>query len=61
MKSDVMLTSPPAEGQKIVQEKEKEKETPAAAVEAADAKEKAEVADMKKGVSRRLMRCHDKH
>ncbi len=47
----VIVMFPPAEGEKTAaEEKEKDKET-SAATEAAEAKEKAEVADVKKGAS----------
>lgn len=40
----------PAEGEKVAEEKEKDKEAPAAA-EGTDAKDKCEAADLKKGTS----------
>lgn len=50
----------PAEGEKAAEEKEKDKEAPAA-TEAADVKDKSEAADMKKGASLYLIRCCHKH
>lgn len=46
----VILFVSPAEGEKAAEEKEKDKETPTA-IEATDAKDKTEVADVKKGMS----------
>lgn len=45
-----IVTVFPAEGEKLAEEKEKDKET----TEATDAKDKAEAADVKKGTSHRL-------
>lgn len=45
-----MLCFPPSDGEKPAEEKEKDKEAPAA-TEATDVKDKSEAADMKKGTS----------